>query len=62
MAQTKPFTISKSLVYEAYKRVKANRGGAGIDGESLKVFEIDLSKNRIRFGIACHRVAICHHP
>lgn len=45
MTQTKPFTIPKSLVYEAYKRVKANRGGAGIDGESLKAFEVDLGKN-----------------
>jgi len=45
MTQTKPFTIPKSLVYEAYKRVKANREGAGIDGESLKAFEVDLGKN-----------------
>ncbi|OJH30519.1 hypothetical protein Wxf_02815 [Wolbachia endosymbiont of Armadillidium vulgare] len=29
--RTKPFNIPKSLVFLAYKRVKENRGGAGID-------------------------------
>ncbi len=33
MRQAKPFPISKRQVREAYKRVKANQGGAGIDGE-----------------------------
>ena len=28
---TKPFDISKRLVWEAYKRVKANAGAAGVD-------------------------------
>jgi RNA-directed DNA polymerase len=32
---TKPFTISNHLVLEAYMRVKANKGSAGIDAESL---------------------------
>lgn len=45
MAQTKPFSIPKALVYEAYKRVKAKRGSAGIDGESLAAFEANLSGN-----------------
>ena len=30
---------------QAYWRVKANRGAAGIDGESLEMFEADLSGN-----------------
>ena len=45
MNETKSFNIPKSLVYEAYKRVKANKGSAGVDGESLKAFETDLSAN-----------------
>jgi len=31
MRKTKPFTISRHLVWEAYKRVKANKGSAGVD-------------------------------
>ena len=45
---TKPFVISKRLVWEAYQRVKANRGAAGIDGESLEAFDRDLSSNLYR--------------
>lgn len=42
MKQTKSYEISKRLIYEAYKRVKANKGGAGVDGQSLKDFDKDL--------------------
>ncbi len=45
MNQTKPFTISKRLVYEAYKRVKANKGSAGIDEQSIYDFDQDLKNN-----------------
>lgn len=40
-AQAKAFDIPKQLVVEAYRRVKANRGAAGVDGESLRQFEAD---------------------
>ncbi len=40
-----PNNIPKNLVWEAYQRVKANRGAAGVDGESLEVFEKDLKGN-----------------
>ena len=30
---------------QAYKRVKANRGSAGVDGESIAAFEQDLKNN-----------------
>jgi hypothetical protein len=31
-SQVKPFVIDKWLVWEAYQRVKANKGAAGVDG------------------------------
>jgi len=37
--------VSKQLVWQAYKRVKANRGAAGVDGESLEVFDKGLKGN-----------------
>jgi len=45
MNKTKSFDISKQVVYEAYQRVKANRGAAGIDEESLADFEKNLKNN-----------------
>ena len=45
MSKPKPFVISKEIVWEAYKRVKANHGAAGVDGESIEEFEQDLPGN-----------------
>lgn len=45
MDKTKPFEVSKTVVWEAYKRVKANRGAAGIDDQSITEFEVDLKNN-----------------
>ena len=45
MPEAKPFAISKQLVWDAYQRVRANRGAAGVDGESLAAFETDLKGN-----------------
>ena len=45
MSKTKSFCISKSTVWEAYKRVRANKGAAGCDKQSLKEFEIGLGNN-----------------
>jgi group II intron reverse transcriptase/maturase len=43
--KAKPFDISKRQVWEAYKRVKANQGAAGVDGQSIAEFEEDLENN-----------------
>jgi RNA-directed DNA polymerase len=45
MGDAKPYLIPKRLVWEAYKRVRANRGAAGVDGESIAAFEKDLQGN-----------------
>ncbi len=41
----KPFVISKRLVWEAWRRVKANHGAAGVDEESIQAFEENLRDN-----------------
>jgi RNA-directed DNA polymerase len=45
MDKTKSFEISKRVVWEAYKRIKANKGAAGIDNESITAFEESLKDN-----------------
>ena len=47
-SQVKPFDIPKSMVWEAYQRVKANKGAAGVDGQSVEQFEQDLRNNLYR--------------
>lgn len=41
----KPFEISKWVVWEAYEKVRANKGAAGVDGESIAEFEKNLKGN-----------------
>jgi group II intron reverse transcriptase/maturase len=43
--KAKSWSIPKRLVWEAYKRVKANRGAAGVDDQSIEEFEADLQNN-----------------
>ena len=45
MSKTKPYTISKQLVMEAYQLVKGNKGAAGVDQQSLESFDKDLKNN-----------------
>ena len=45
MDKAKPFNIPKREVWEAFKRVKANQGAAGVDGQSIAEFEANLSGN-----------------
>ena len=45
LSKAKPFSISKQVVWDAFKRVKANGGAAGVDGESIAEFESNLKEN-----------------
>ena len=45
MVEDKPYAISKREVWEAYQKVKANHGAAGVDGQSIEAFETDLKNN-----------------
>jgi RNA-directed DNA polymerase len=47
-ASGKSFDISKREVWEAYEKVKANKGAPGVDGCSLEEFEKDLKNNLYR--------------
>jgi RNA-directed DNA polymerase len=46
--QDKPFQISKWVVWEAFQRVKANKGAAGVDDLSIEEFEQDRDANLYR--------------
>lgn len=45
MSTEKSFEISRWAVKDAYKRVRANKGAAGVDGQTIKEFEQDLENN-----------------
>ncbi len=43
--KTRVIPISKRLVWEAYKKVKKNKGGSGVDGVSFEQFDTNLEDN-----------------
>src|SRR5712691_3577803 len=48
MSEAKPFSISTQEVWEAYQKVKANHGAAGVDGQSIAEFETRVKDNLYR--------------
>ena len=44
-APGKPFDISKQAVWEAWEKVKANKGAPGVDEVTVAEFESDLKNN-----------------
>ena len=45
MNETKSYSIAREVVWEGYKRVKANKGAAGVDEQSITKYEEKLEKN-----------------
>ena len=45
MEETKSLPVTKRMVWEAYQKVKSNRGSAGIDKQSISDFQLKLTKN-----------------
>ena len=45
MMTTKSFDISLEAVKEAWKRVKSNKGSAGVDSQTIEEFEKKLERN-----------------
>ena len=45
MDSTKPFSISKQVVWKAYQQGKATHGAAGVDGEAIAAFDARLKDN-----------------
>ena len=43
--KTKSFAVSKRMVYDSYLKVMSKNGCAGIDGQSIEMFEATMSKN-----------------
>ena len=41
----KSFDISKMEVWQAWEKVKSNKGAPGVDGRSIEDFEADLKNN-----------------
>lgn len=44
----KPFAISRQLVWEAWRQVRADKGAPGVDRRALKEFESDLENQLYR--------------
>ena len=60
MNTVKSYCISKKVVWEAYERVKANKGAAGVDEESIEEFGKNLKDNLYK--IWNHMSSGCYFP
>lgn len=43
--KTRPFDIPEAAMWEAWQKVRENKGSAGVDAESIEAFEKDLRNN-----------------
>jgi RNA-directed DNA polymerase len=51
----KSFEISKREVWQAWEKVRSNKGAPGVDGCSIEDFETDLKNNLYRIWSASSR-------
>jgi len=58
LGKAKPFRISKRVVWEAFQWVRANKGAAGVDGESIESLRGTSRRTSISSGIGCLRGVI----
>jgi retron-type reverse transcriptase len=56
--QPKTQPISRLQVYEAFKRVKANKGSAGVDGITIEQVEGNIRKYLYPYGTECQAAVI----
>nr|WP_245248659.1 reverse transcriptase domain-containing protein [Yokenella regensburgei] len=59
MSQSKLFALSRQAVWSAYKKVKANKGSAGVDGQSIEDFDKNLVGNLYKLWNRMSSAAIC---
>ncbi len=43
--ETKSVPISRQMIWQAYKKEKANKGSAGVDSVSMEIFDANRSKH-----------------
>jgi hypothetical protein len=55
----KPFDVSKSEVWEAWVKVKGNKGASGVDWVSIEAFEKDLKGNLYKVRVATRGSGSC---
>jgi RNA-directed DNA polymerase len=60
--KTKSFAVSRGVVYNSYLKVCSKDGAAGIDRETIEMFNKDLSSNLYKIWNACHQVVIFRQP
>ncbi len=51
--KTKSFPVSKRMVYDSYLKVMTKKGCAGIDGQSIKMFELSDKKIIMKYKDCC---------
>jgi RNA-directed DNA polymerase len=51
----RPFEISKREVWQAWEKVRSNKGAPGVDGCSIEDFETDLKNNLYKIWSASSR-------
>ncbi len=60
--KTKSFAVSKQMVYDSYLKVCDKNGSAGIDKETIEMFNEDLSKNLYKVWNRMSSAVIFHQP